>query len=135
MRWILTLLMLMTVYCAQGQDTTVRKETFQYVEQMPEYPGGTVSMQAYIRQTLKYPEAAQKKGISGKVYIKFVVDIDGTITDAYVLKGIGEGCDEEALRVVNAMPKWKPGKQNGRPVRVLFTLPVNFKLSDPQIEK
>lgn len=127
--------MLMTVYCAQGQDTTVRKETFQYVEQMPEYPGGTVSMQAYIRQTLKYPEAAQKKGISGKVYIKFVVDIDGTITDAYVLKGIGEGCDEEALRVVNAMPKWKPGKQNGRPVRVLFTLPVNFKLSDPQIEK
>lgn len=135
MRRLLILLMLVTVYGAKGQDTTAKKETFQYVEQMPEYPGGTISMDAYIKQTLKYPEAAQKKGTSGKVYIKFVVDIDGTITDASVVRGISDECDEEALRVVNSMPKWKPGRQRGRPVRVVFTIPINFKLSNTQIEK
>lgn len=134
MRRLLILLMLFAAYGAKGQDTTVKKETFQYVEQMPEYPGGTTSMEAYIKQNLKYPEVAIRKGTCGKVYIKFVVDVDGAITDVAVVRGIGNECDEEALRVVKEMPQWNPGKQRGKPVRVALTIPVNFKLSNTQTE-
>jgi protein TonB len=77
---------------------------------------------------MKYPEEAKELGVQGKVFVTFVVEVDGSITDVKVLRGIGSGCDDEAVRVVKSMPKWVPGKQRGVPVRVQFNLPINFKL-------
>ena len=103
-------------------------QVFQVVEVDPEFPGGMEALIKYLSENIKYPEQAKKDKIQGKVYISFVVEKDGSVADAKVLRGIGGGCDEEALRVVNAMPKWTPGKQLGEPVRVQFNLPVVFKL-------
>ncbi len=96
-----------------------------YVEQMPQFVG---DMGAYISNNLHYPENARANGIDGRVLVQFVVNEDGSVTDAQVVRGIGGGCDEEALRMVNSMPKWKPGRQNGMAVKVLFTLPIKFVL-------
>lgn len=103
-------------------------EIFTTVEQNPEFPGGLKEMYAFIGKNLKYPSAAQRANVSGKVFAKFVVERDGRIGDVQILKGIGFGCDEEAQRVIKSMPKWNPGKQNGRQVRVFFTMPINFQL-------
>jgi TonB family protein len=103
-------------------------QVFQLVEMDPEFPGGMEALTKYLSENIKYPEQAKKDKIQGKVYISFVVEKDGSVADAKVLRGIGGGCDEEALRVVNAMPKWTPGKQRGEAVRVQFNLPVAFKL-------
>lgn len=103
-------------------------QVFQVVEVDPEFPGGMEALIKYLSENIKYPEQAKKDKIQGKVYISFVVEKDGSVADAKVLRGIGGGCDEEALRVVNAMPKWTPGKQRNTPVRVQFNLPVAFKL-------
>lgn len=98
----------------------------EYVDQMPEFNG---NVGQYLRDNIEYPEMAKSSGTSGKVVIKFVVNEDGSISNAHVLKGnIGGGCEEEALRVVNKMPRWKPGKQNGQPVKVYYTLPIRFVL-------
>jgi periplasmic protein TonB len=104
------------------------EEIFTSVEQNPEFPGGNIEALKYIAKNIKYPSAAQRANVSGKVFIKFVVERDGAIGDVQILKGIGFGCDEEAQRVIKSMPKWTPGKQNGRNVRVWFTLPVNYQL-------
>ena len=96
-----------------------------YVEQMPQFAG---DMDAYIGGHLGYPDVARANNIQGRVLVQFVVNEDGAVTDAVVMRGIGGGCDEEALRMVNAMPHWKPGRQNGKPVKVLFTLPLRFEL-------
>lgn len=98
------------------------------VEVMAEYPGGFEKMGEFLGKNIVYPEEAKEKNIQGTVLVSFVVEKNGKITDAKVVRGIGGGCDEEALRVVNAMPKWKPGKQNGKNVRVQFALPIKFKL-------
>jgi periplasmic protein TonB len=103
-------------------------EPFLVVEQMPDFKGGEDALYKYLEQNIRYPAMARESGISGTVYIRFIVNKDGTISDAKVLRGIGGGCDEEALRVVNNMPPWKPGKQNGNAVPVYFTLPVHFIL-------
>ena len=103
-------------------------QVFQVVEVDPEFPGGMEALIKYLSENIKYPEQAKKDKIQGKVYISFVVEKDGSVAGAKVLRGIGGGCDEEALRVVNAMPKWTPGKQRNTPVRVQFNLPVVFKL-------
>ena len=96
-----------------------------FVEQMPQFPG---NMQYYLASHINYPAAAREANIQGRVGITFVVNEDGTITDAKVARGIGGGCDEEALRVIRAMPKWKPGKQNGVALKVLFTQVITFRL-------
>jgi len=96
------------------------------VDQMPEFVG---NMGDYLSKHLRYPDAAREQGIEGRVVIEFVVSEDGTVTSARVARSIGGGCDEEALRIINSMPKWKPGKQNGIPVKVLFTLPIKFVLN------
>jgi len=98
---------------------------FQYVEQMP---APSYDMNKYLTDNLHYPDAARENGISGRVTIRFVVSEDGSISDITVLRGIGGGCDEEAKRVIAAMPKWKPGKQNGKAVKVYFTQPITFSL-------
>lgn len=104
------------------------KEAVTFAEVMPEYPGGMAAMLAFIRDNLHYPAMAREDGIEGKVVVSFIVNAAGEIEGAKVVRSIGGGCDKEALRVVNAMPKWKPGKQNGHFVKVYYTLPVSFKL-------
>ncbi|MEZ0538452.1 energy transducer TonB [Fibrella arboris] len=103
-------------------------EVFTVVEQNPEFVGGNAAMYAWLGKNIKYPAAASRANISGKVFVSFTVNTDGSITDAQVLKGLGFGTDEEAIRVVKSMPKWKPGKQSGRPVRVKYNLPISFQL-------
>ncbi|WP_439556827.1 energy transducer TonB [Dyadobacter sp.] len=104
------------------------EKVFTVVEQQPEFPGGTSEMYKYLSKNIKYPSAASRANVSGRVFMSFVVNTDGSIQDVSVLKGLGFGCDEEAIRVVKAMPKWKPGKQSGRAVRVKYNLPINFQL-------
>jgi protein TonB len=101
---------------------------FTVVEEMPGFPGGEEKLFEYLRKNIKYPPVARENGISGRVFVTFVVDKDGKVKDARILRGIAGGCDEEALRVIRAMPDWKPGKQNGRAVAVQYNLPVNFTL-------
>lgn len=98
-------------------------------EVAPEFPGGLKALYEYLSKQVKYPRAAAESGIQGKVVIKFVVNGQGGIEQAQVLRTIGGGCDKEALRVVNGMPKWKPGKQNGHPVKVYYTLPIEFRMN------
>jgi protein TonB len=103
-------------------------EIFMGVEQNPQFPGGMKQMGEFLQKNLRYPPAASRANVSGKVYLQFVVNTDGSIVDVTVIKGIGFNCDEEAVRVVKKMPLWQPGKQSGRAVRVRFTLPVVFTL-------
>lgn len=104
-------------------------EVANVADESPEFPGGMEGLYKYLAENIHYPEQAKTDQIQGRVFITFVVEKDGSISDAKVIRGIGGGCDEEALRVVNAMPKWTPGKQLGEPVRVQFHLPIVFKLS------
>lgn len=104
------------------------EEEFVSVEQQPEFPGGMDALRAFLSNNLKYPRAATSAGVSGRVFISFVVNTDGSLTDLQVLKGIGFGCDEEAIRVMQKMPNWRPGKQSGRAVRVKYNLPISFTL-------
>jgi len=99
------------------------------VEQMPEYPGGQEALAAFMIKEVKYPRKAKREGIEGKVYVSFVVDTDGSITEVGILHGVHPLLDEEAMRAVRLMPKWTPGKQNGKPVKTKFSLPVVFKLT------
>lgn len=103
---------------------------FQVVEEMPEFPGGENAMRKFIADNVKYPESAKKEGISGKVYVSFVISKDGEVKDAKVVRGVNSALDEEALRVINSMPDWTPGKQRGKKVDVQFTLPINFALGE-----
>jgi protein TonB len=104
------------------------KEIFTVVEEQPGYPGGDEARIKFLQENIKYPEEAKELGVQGKVFVTFVVEVDGSITDVRVLRGIGAGCDEEAIRVVKSMPRWVPGKQRGQPVRVQFNLPIKFTL-------
>lgn len=104
------------------------EEIFVSVEKMPEFPGGEEKLYKYLRDNLKYPDMATQQNIQGKVYVQFVVEKDGSIANPKVLRDIGGGCGDEALRVVRAMPKWNPGIQRTKKVRVQYTLPVNFQL-------
>ena len=98
------------------------------VESMPEFPGGMAGLGKYLGIKIKYPEMAKEAGILGTVYVTFVVDKKGRISDVKLLRGIGGGCDEEAIRVIKSMPRWKAGKQRGKAVQVQFNLPVRFDL-------
>jgi periplasmic protein TonB len=102
---------------------------FMVVEQQPEFEGGYEAMMNFIRKNMRYPASARRMGIDGTVYVSFVVVKDGKINDVKVLRGISADCDKEAVRVVEMMPHWKPGKQNGKPVFVRFNLPIKFKLN------
>lgn len=100
-------------------------KVYTYVQQMPEFKG---ELNKYFAENIHYPKAAADAGITGRVVVQFVVKADGTIDNVKVLRGIGAGCDEEALRVIKNMPPWKPGKQEGKPVNVMYTTPVTFML-------
>lgn len=109
-------------------DSTAKEEVFMVAEQMPEYPGGMKEMLKFLQENVKYPENAMKNNVQGRVIVQFVVEKDGTLTEFKVARSVDPDLDAEALRVLQTMPKWKPGMQKGQVVRVKFTVPVSFKL-------
>ncbi len=106
----------------------VDEEVHVFVERMPEFPGGTEALMRYFATNIKYPVVCAELNVQGRVYISFVVDKDGSITNVEVKRSPDANLSKEAMRVVSAMPKWNPGKQGGRPVKVAYTVPVSFKL-------
>lgn len=112
------------------EENVADNSIYETVEQMPEYPsGGTAGLMNFISKNLKYPTICQESGVQGRVVVSFVVNKDGSTTDFRIIRSVDKYLDKEALRVLNGMPKWKPGKQKGVPVRVRYTVPINFKLS------
>lgn len=111
------------------EEEPEEQEIFEVVEQMPEFPnGGMAGLMQYLGKNIKYPTIAQESGTQGRVTVQFVVNKDGSIVDAKVVRSVDPYLDKEALRVINTMPKWNPGMQRGKPVRVKFTVPVMFRL-------
>ncbi len=110
------------------EEEVLEEEIFIVVEDQPEFPGGDAARIRFLSENIRYPQMARESGIQGTVFVTFVVERDGSITDVRVIRGIGGGCDEEAIRVIQAMPSWTPGRQRGRPVRVQFTMPIRFTL-------
>ncbi|HNS18657.1 MAG TPA: energy transducer TonB [Bacteroidales bacterium] len=103
-------------------------EIFTVVEESPSFPGGEEARIRFLQENIEYPQMARESGIQGTVYMTFVVEPSGSVSAVRVLRGIGGGCDEEAIRVIQKMPRWNPGKQRGKPVRVQFTMPIKFTL-------
>lgn len=112
----------------EQDEEEVEDEIFQVVEQDPEYPGGVEALYKFIQQNLKYPQLAKENNITGRVFVQFVVEKDGSVSNVKAARDIGGGCGAEAVRVIKSMPKWTPGKQRGKAVRAAYTLPVNFVL-------
>jgi TonB family protein len=104
------------------------ERVYMKTDHMPEFLGGNDAMFSYLQSNIKYPDVAKANKVEGRVFISFTIGRDGTVKNVVLLKGIGSGCDEEALRVANAMPKWTPGQKDGRPVAVQYSLPINFTL-------
>lgn len=130
----LILMLLMAVCClmtANAQKTVVsqtNQKVFDTVDQMPEYPGGMQAMIEFLQANMKYPEDAAKQKVEGRVMVQFVVETDGRISDVHVAKQVFPSLDAEAIRVVQAMPKWTPGKEKGKVVRVKYNLPIVFRM-------
>jgi protein TonB len=123
-------------FSSHAQDTT--DVPFMYVEQMPTFPGGEKMLYKFISDSISYPEEALKKGVEGYVTVQFIVRKDGSIENARIMRGIGYGCDEEALRVINSMNiahKWNPGMHKGRAMSVTYTIPIKFVLQKPKASK
>ena len=128
---IMALMAVFGLTTVSAQKTVVTKKSqkvFDVVEQMPEYPGGQAALFEYISKNMKYPEDAAKKKVEGKVYVTFVVDPDGKITDVSLMRKVFPSLDAEAIRVISGMPNWIPGKQRGQAVRVKYTVPIVFRL-------
>ncbi len=113
----------------EEEEEAEEAQIFTVVESMPGFPGGESARIKYLNENIKYPQMARESGIQGRVFVTFVVEKDGKVTDVRVLRGIGGGCDEEAVRVIKNMPNWNAGKQRGKPVRVQFNMPILFKLN------
>jgi len=135
MRFLIAAMMMFVVFNLKGQEigdvdvpATPIEETYIVVQDMPEYPGGDEARVKFIYHNLQYPSDAKAKRIQGTVFVTFVIDTAGNVRDAEILKGMGYGCDEEALRVVRLMPRWNPGKQSGKAVRVQFNMAIKFSL-------
>ena len=130
----LFLMSLMAVFClmtANAQKTVVsqtNEKVYDTVEQMPEYPGGMQAMIEFLQTNMKYPEDAAKQKVEGRVMVQFVVETDGSVSDVHVAKQVFPSLDAEAIRVVQAMPKWTPGKNGGQVVRVKYNLPIVFRM-------
>ena len=112
----------------EQEEEEVEDEIFQVVEQDPEFPGGVEALYKFVQQNIKYPQLAKENNITGRVFVQFVVEKDGSVSNVRAARDIGGGCGAEAVRVVKSMPKWTPGKQRGKAVRAAYTLPVNFNL-------
>lgn len=132
MKKILFTISLSLLFCFSYGQTKDTSKTQTHVEVMPEYPGGTMEMMKFIQANIVYPKRARKKGITGKCFIKYTVMADGSIDNIVVLKGVPDcpECDEEGIRVIKLMPKWRPGSIDGKPVPVFFNLPINFTIKE-----
>lgn len=125
----LMMLVLLFSFMTSTAQTKKNDMVFDVVEEMPQFPGGQIAMMKYIMENMKYPKQAMKEGIQGRVTVRFIVEKDGSISDVRPILSVHPLLNKEAVRVVESMPKWTPGKQNGKPVRVRFNLPVMFKLN------
>lgn len=125
----LMMLVLLFSFMTSTAQTKKNNMVFDVVEVMPQFPGGQIAMLKYIMENIKYPEQAMKEGIQGRVTVRFIVEKDGSISDVKPILSVHPLLNKEAVRVVESMPKWTPGKHNGKPVRVRFNLPVMFKLN------
>ena len=125
----LMMLVLLFSFMTSTAQTKKNDMVFDVVEVMPQYPGGQIAMLKYIMENMKYPKQAMKEGIQGRVAVSFIVEKDGSISDVKPILSVHPLLNKEAVRVVKSMPKWTPGKQNGKPVRVRFNLPIMFKLN------
>lgn len=112
----------------EEEEDDAEAPVFVVVEDMPQFPGGDLALRKWIGKAVKYPVIAQENGVQGKVYVSFVINKQGRVEAARVARGVDPSLDKEALRVVNSMPSWKPGKQRGKPVKVSYTVPINFVL-------
>jgi protein TonB len=128
---IFTLLIVATLSTGSvfAQDTTRKAKVFATIEKEPIFPGGAPAFNKFIIKNLKYPDVAKVIGLSGKVYVSFVVDGDGSVTDVKPVKCLGAGCESEAARVISMSPRWVPGIQDGKKVRVMYTVPIDFNIS------
>lgn len=115
-------------FIEEVEEEVEEEQIFTIVEEMPSFPGGEAALMKYLGKNIKYPAIAKDAGIQGTVYVTFVVNEEGAVKDVQVLRSIGGGCDEEAIRVVESMPKWTPGKQRGKSVKVQYNLPIRFTL-------
>lgn len=115
----------------QKKTNEEEEEAFEIAEVTPEYPGGLPALMSFLSQNVKYPAKAAEKKIEGTVTVKFIVNKDGSISDAIILRGVEPSLDAEALRVISSMPKWTPGKQRGKEVRVKYTIPIRFRITQP----
>lgn len=128
---IMSLMAMFGLTTVSAQKTVVaekNQQAFDVVEQMPEYPGGIKALLDYLCQNVKYPADAEKQKIEGRVIANFVVETDGSISNVEVFRPVFPSLDAEAVRVLSAMPKWKPGMQSGKVVRVKYTVPISFNL-------
>jgi len=125
--------LLSSVQVAIGQEEP-STEVFQIVENMPSFPGGDDALFKFLGENITYPMEAKNAGIEGVVYVSFVIGEKGEITETKILRGIGGGCDEEAMRVIRSMPNWEPGTINKKPVRVQYNLPIRFSLSGVRVK-
>ncbi len=135
MKKFLLVILLMTSSACWAQKPAPQKHdsTYTVVDHMPQFPGGDTALNNFLKKNIHYPENAAGAGIEGTVYVSFVINGDGSIDNVSLLRDIGGGCGDEAVRVVKLMPKWKPGKQNGNAVSVKYYLPIKFQLSPRQV--
>jgi protein TonB len=115
-------------YSVEEEESEEDKPVFFIVEEMPEFPGGTQALQEYIAKSIRYPVIAQENGIQGRVFVSFIVNSKGMVDQVKIVRGIDSNLDKEAVRVIQSLPQWKPGKQRGKPVKVSYTVPINFIL-------
>lgn len=116
------------MYIPQTEEKTDDIPTVWFADEMPEFPGGELALRKFVAQSIKYPVIAQESGIEGKVIVTFIINTNGEVTDVRIFRGVNSSLDNEALRVVRKLPRWKPGKQNGKAVRVNYNVPINFVL-------
>jgi protein TonB len=113
-------------------DTLADGTVFTFVEQLPEFPGGDMGVVKFLSQNVQYPQYERDRDIQGKVLVRFIVMEDGSVSDVTVMRGVSPGLDAEAVRVIKMLPKFKPGMQQGKPVKVYYNIPISFKLSGPE---
>ncbi len=132
MRIFLVVLMFLLTHAgisfAQGSDGEIPRQIFTTVEQMPVFPGNIPALRSFLSKHLRYPEIAYKNNTEGTVQVRFVVEVDGSVSNAEITQKLSPECDEEALRVIRKMPRWNPGMHDGRAVAVYYTIPVSFRL-------
>ena len=117
------------------KDKSEKENVYTVVEEMPKYIGGEDARITFLINNINYPKSAKEAGIQGTVYVTFVINTEGDVVDVKVLRGIGGGCDEEAIRVVSLMPKWIPGRQSGKVVNVQYNMPIKFTLTENEKKK